>query len=110
MSKLRGLGDRTHRQTIYTIETTPHIGTCIFELDINWYMLLVCISISLRLIIQVKLEDIIMPQNTCALETACFWVRHTNVWMFLMGVLLGMEPMYLSVVFFIIYAQMIFDN
>ena len=65
---------------IHVIEITQHTCTFMCVMAINWYMLLLRTIIPLMLIIQVKLEEIIMPQNTCALRKAYFWMRHINVW------------------------------
>ena len=75
--------------TLHVMERTPHTGTLLCVLDINQHMMLVWINISLVVINQVKIEDIIMPQNTCALGNEYLWISHINVWIFLPVVLLG---------------------
>ena len=67
-------------------------GTWLYGMAISWYMMLVWIIIPLRVIIQVKIEYIRTPQNTCGLGTACFSMRHISVWTFFAGASLGHDP------------------
>ena len=68
----------------YVLERTKYTGKWMCVLSINFYMLLVWLSISLSIIVQLKNEDIRIPQNTCALKIPCFWMMHINVWFFLL--------------------------
>ena len=64
------------------LKIKPQNFTWMCVLDINCYMMLAWIGIYMRVIIQVKIEDIRMPQNTYTLGTARFGIRHINVWEF----------------------------
>ena len=75
---------------LYVLKRTTYTGTWRCVLSIYLYMLLVWLSISLRIIVQLKNEDFRIPQNTYALKTPCFWMMHINVW-FVLLVFLGTD-------------------
>ena len=74
---------------LHVLEIIIHKGSWMYVLAINWYMMLAWLSIYLRATSQVKIEEIRMPQNTCALGTACFWMRQIHVWEICFGGSLG---------------------
>ena len=59
---------------IHVLERTPHTGTWMCGLAINWYVLLAWIVIHFWVIIRVKIEEIIVPQNKHTLGIDCFLI------------------------------------
>ena len=82
----------SHGPPLHLIKRTPKKGTWICVIAIKCYLLLACLSISLRVITQVKIEEIRICHNTCVLGTACFWMRHINICTLLWWLYIGYGP------------------
>ena len=67
---------------LHVLRIKPHTCTFMCVLVVNWYIMLACLIIYLRVIIQVKTEEITIPQKKCAIGNAYFRTRHINVWLF----------------------------